>query len=93
MIPRALRALSPHAYAGEALKRATASGNVQAIAAAQARVNFHAGMVPQRGIHRSAWVAWHRQSGIDGFDNRHARRVDSPLRIPTALPTVAEEEK
>ena len=88
MIPLCLRALSPHAYARELLRRALASGDVRAITAAQARVNYHAGMVPQRfpGTPREAWVAWHRQAGIAGFGNRSARAYDLDLRsVPGAL--------
>lgn len=41
--------------------------------AARARVAFHQGMVPQRGSQPAVWRAWHRESGIAGFQNRHER--------------------
>lgn len=88
MIPRCLHALPPAAYAAQVLKRATRSGRPEAIAAAEARVNFHRGMIPQRGITRAAWVAWHRQSGIAGFGNRTARANEFPLRSVEPTPTV-----
>jgi len=93
VIPRALYALSPHALAGEMARRATASGNPAAIVAAQARINFFAGKVPQRGMSRAAWVAWHRQSGIAGFGNRTARANDLDLPVSVTIPTVVAEEE
>lgn len=55
------------------LKKAERFGDERAIAAAAARVAFHQGMVPQRGSHPAVWRAWHRESGVAGFQNRHER--------------------
>lgn len=66
--------LRPVVRARIALADAERSGNEIAIAAKRARVNYHAGMIPQRGSYHAIWAAWHRESGLDGFGNRTARK-------------------
>lgn len=69
-----------------------ANDNAAAQAARSGRVAYWKKMVPQQSQNPGpAAVAWHREAGIDGFNNRRWRAHELSLRSSASATTVESQ--